>query len=63
MKDHPVNLSIEDILVRSSNVGSVILAKKIGVDRYKNFIKKTKLTKNPNIELEEVGVPHRVKME
>ena len=31
------------------------------MDRFKNFIKKTKLTKNPNIELEEVGVPHQLK--
>ena len=61
MKEHPRNLSVEEILVRSSNVGSVILAKKIGEDRYKNFIKKTKLTKNPDIELEEVGVPHPLK--
>ena len=61
MKEHPKDLSIEEILVRSSNVGSVILAKKIGVERFKNFIKKTKLTKNPNIELEEVGVPHQLK--
>ena len=30
MKEHPKNLSVEDILVRSSNVGSAILAKKIG---------------------------------
>ena len=41
MKEHPKDLSIEEILVRSSNVGSVILAKKIGVERFKNFIKKT----------------------
>ena len=37
MKQHPKNLSVEDILVRSSNVGSVVLAKKIGEARYKNF--------------------------
>ena len=30
MKDLPKNLSVEEILVRSSNVGSVMLAKKIG---------------------------------
>ena len=60
MKDHPNNLSVEQILVRSSNVGSVMLAKKIGIENYKKFIKKTKLTKNPEIELEEVGVPHQL---
>ena len=33
MKEHPKNLSVEEILVRSSNVGSVILAKKIGEEK------------------------------
>ena len=61
MKKHPENLSVEEILIRSSNVGSVILAKKVGKDNYKEFIKKTKLTKSPNIELEEVGKPHQFK--
>ena len=61
MKEHPKDLSVEDILVRSSNVGSVILAKKIGEERFKNFIKKTGITKIPNIELEEAGKPHKLK--
>ena len=61
MKEHPKHLSVEEILVRSSNVGSVILAKKIGEENYKKFIKKTKLTKTPVIELEEVGNPHHFK--
>ena len=61
MKDHPKNLSVEEILIRSSNLGSVVLAKKIGEKHYKDFINKTKLTKNPEIELEEVGVPHQFK--
>ncbi len=60
MKQHPKNLSVEEILVRSSNVGSVVLAKKVGEKNYKEFIDKTKLTKNPKIELEEVGVPHQI---
>jgi len=61
MKEHPKNLTVEEILVRSSNVGSAVLAKKIGEEKYKSFIKKTKLTENPEIELEEVGVPHQLK--
>jgi len=61
MKEHPKDLSVEDILIRSSNLGSVILAKKIGEKNFKEFIDKTRLTKNPEIELEEVGVPHRIK--
>jgi len=61
MKEHPKNLTVEEILVRSSNVGSVVLAKKVGEKNFKEFIKKAKLTKNPEIELEEVGSPHQVK--
>ncbi len=61
MKEHPSNLSTEEILVRSSNVGSVILAQNIGEDIFKNFIINTKLTKSPEIELEEVGTPHKLK--
>ncbi len=61
MKVHPKNLSVEEILIRSSNVGSVLLAKKIGVEKYKDFVKKTNLTNNPSIELEEVGTPHNFK--
>ena len=61
MKVHPKNLSVEEILIRSSNVGSVLLAKKIGVEKYKDFVKKTNLTNSPSIELEEVGTPHNFK--
>jgi cell division protein FtsI (penicillin-binding protein 3) len=61
MKEHPKNMSVEEILVRSSNVGSVILAEKIGKKNYKEFIDRTNLTRNPIIELEEVGVPHQIK--
>jgi len=61
IKEHPNNLTVEEILIRSSNVGSVILAKKIGEKKFQEFIKKTNLTKNPKIELEEVGSPHQIK--
>ena len=61
IKEHPKNLTVEEILVRSSNVGSVVLAKKIGKKNFQEFIKKANLTKNPKIELEEVGSPHQVK--
>ena len=61
IKEHPKNLSVEEILIRSSNVGSVLLARKIGEENYKEFIRKTNITQNPKIELEEVGVPHKLK--
>ena len=61
MKEHPKNLSVEEILIRSSNVGSVILAQKIGKQKFKEFIKNTNLIKSPELEIEEVGVPHKIK--
>ena len=61
MKEHPKNLSVEEILIRSSNVGSVILAKKIGEEKFKNFIEEANLLKSPELEIEEVGVPHKIK--
>ncbi len=61
IKEHPKNLSVEEILIRSSNVGSVVLAKKIGKEKFQKFIDQTNLTDSPNIELEEVGVPHKIK--
>ena len=60
IKDHPKNLTVEEILIRSSNVGSVKLAQKIGEDVFKSFINQTGLTNSPLIELEEVGTPHKL---
>jgi cell division protein FtsI (penicillin-binding protein 3) len=47
--------------VRSSNVGSVILARKIGEQKFKNFLESTNLLKSPKLEVEEIGVPHKIK--
>jgi cell division protein FtsI (penicillin-binding protein 3) len=57
IKEFPKNLSVEDILIRSSNVGTLMLAKKIGENDYKKFIKETSLLKRSKFELEEVGTP------
>ncbi len=57
IKEFPNDLSVEDILIRSSNVGTLMLAKKVGEKDYKAFIKKTNLLNTPEFELEEVGTP------
>ena len=61
IKEFPKNLSVEDILIRSSNVGTLLLARKIGEEKFKKFIEDTKLLKNPDIQLEEVGNPIKFK--
>ena len=57
IKEFPKDLTVEDILIRSSNIGTVLIAKKIGEKKYKKFIDDTKLLQIPDIQLEEVGKP------
>ena len=61
--DFPESLSVEDILIRSSNIGSLMIARQIGEIKLKKFIEKLGLLKVMNFELEEIGQPHRFKWE
>jgi cell division protein FtsI (penicillin-binding protein 3) len=61
IKQFPQNMSVEDILIRSSNVGASMLAKKIGADKYKKFFKDSRLLNVSKFELEEVGIPKPLK--
>ena len=53
----PENLSAEQILIRSSNIGSVRIAQKIGIEKYKNFLNSLNLFDEINFDLEEIGKP------
>jgi len=53
----PEELSAEDILIQSSNIGSLLIARKIGEEKLKNFLKNLGLLKSINFELEEIGKP------
>ena len=55
--DLPKNLSAEQILIRSSNIGAVRIAQKIGVEKYKNFLNSLKLLDTIKFDLEEIGTP------
>ena len=57
IKEFPKDLSVEDILIRSSNIGTVLLARKIGEEKFKKFINDTNLLKSPKLQIEEVGKP------
>tara|TARA_B100001121_G_C18680195_1_gene618184 strand:+ start:248 stop:1975 length:1728 start_codon:yes stop_codon:yes gene_type:complete len=57
IKEFPKDLSVEDILIRSSNIGTLLIARKIGEEKLKKFIKETRLLYSPAIQLEEVGSP------
>ena len=53
----PSNLSAEQILIRSSNIGAVRIAQKVGIEKYKNFLNSLGLFKKIEFDLEEVGTP------
>ena len=57
IKEFPQELSVEDILIRSSNVGTLLIARKIGEENYKKFIENSGLLKSPELQLEEIGKP------
>ena len=40
--EFPKKMKVEDILIQSSNIGAVHIARKIGEDKYKNFLNKEK---------------------
>ena len=53
----PKNLSAEQILIRSSNIGSIRIAQKVGVENYKSFLNSLDLFKRIKFDLEEIGTP------
>ena len=57
IKKFPNNLSVEDILVRSSNIGTVMIARKIGERNLSLFLNKLNILNTAEIELDEVGTP------
>ena len=57
IKEFPKDLTVEDILIRSSNIGTLLLARKIGEEKFKKFIDDANLLKSPELQIEEVGKP------
>ena len=55
--DLPKNLSTEQILIRSSNIGAVRIAQKIGVEKYKDFLNSLEILDAINFDLGEIGTP------
>ena len=51
----PKDLSVEDILVYSSNIGSVKIGQIIGKEKLKEFLKKIGILSHLNFDIEEMG--------
>ena len=53
----PSNLTAEEILIRSGNIGSVRIGQKIGIEKFSEFLKKIGVLKKIEFDIEEVGEP------
>ena len=51
----PSDLTAEEILIRSGNIGSVRIAEKIGIENYDKFLKLLGILTNVNFDIDEVG--------
>ena len=58
IKEFPKDLTVEDILIRSSNVGTLKIARKIGEEQLRKFFNDLNLLKKIKFDIEEVGTPH-----
>ena len=56
--DIPRDLSAEEILIRSGNIGSVRIAQKLGVEKFRNFLNDLGILKKISFDIHEIGQPH-----
>jgi len=53
----PTDITVEQILIRSGNIGSVKIVQKIGEEKFKAFLKKVGVLTKIKFDIEEVGEP------
>ena len=53
----PSNLTAEEILIRSGNIGSVRIGQKVGEEKFKLFLEKIGILGEINFDISEVGKP------
>jgi len=53
----PSDLTVEQILIKSGNIGSVRIARKVGIERHKSFLKTIGILDKIDFDIAEVGKP------
>ena len=56
-KEIPTDLTAEQILIRSGNIGSVRIGQKVGQEKFKLFLSKLGILEKIDFDIEEVGRP------
>ena len=57
----PSDLTAEQILIRSGNIGSIRIAQKVGQDKFKKFLNDLGLLGTIDFDIEEIGTPLKFK--
>jgi cell division protein FtsI (penicillin-binding protein 3) len=57
----PASMSVEDILIQSSNIGVIKIARQVGEEKFKKFLQTLNLLNTPEFELDEVSTPKKIK--
>ena len=57
----PSDLTAEQILIRSGNIGSIRIAQKVGEDKFKKFLNDLGLLNTLDFDIEEIGTPLKFK--
>jgi cell division protein FtsI (penicillin-binding protein 3) len=59
-EEMPSDLTAEQILVKSGNIGSVRVIRKLGVEKHKSFLKSIGILDKIDFDIEEVGKPQSI---
>ena len=57
----PSNLTVEQILIQSGNIGSVRIGQKLGIERFKSFLSNIGVLSRIDFDIEEIGIPIKFK--
>jgi len=56
----PADLTVEQILIKSGNIGSVRIVRKIGIEKHKSFLKTIGILDKIDFDISEVGNPQSI---
>ncbi len=57
----PSDLTAEQILIRSGNIGSIRIAQKVGLEKFPKFLNDLGLLNTLDFDIEEIGTPLKIK--
>ena len=56
----PSDLTVEQILIKSGNIGSIRIARKVGIEKHKSFLQTIGILNKIDFDIDEVGKPQSI---